>query len=94
MPLTDWELWACAQQVIKTHGDRAPAFVAERIEALAVAGDYLGVQTLPEIPVRPFLVCQTGYVHVQRSGARALKGNSARAPEPRRWAVGGAPFGR
>ena len=41
--MTDWELWACAQQVLRQHGAKAPVFVAERIGALALAGDADGV---------------------------------------------------
>lgn len=41
--MTEWELWACAQTVLQRHGDRAPAFVAERIGALALDGDSNGV---------------------------------------------------
>ena len=29
--LNDWELWACANQVVKTHGENAPLHVAEQI---------------------------------------------------------------
>lgn len=41
--LTEWELWAVADATLKLHGDRAPVFVAERIGALAMAGDADGV---------------------------------------------------
>jgi len=41
--LEDRELWACALQVERQHGDAAPRFVAERIRALAVAGDEEGI---------------------------------------------------
>jgi hypothetical protein len=44
MPLDDWELWACAQQVIKQHGAKAPLHVATRIGELATAGDMDGVE--------------------------------------------------
>jgi len=37
-------LWACALEVQKQHGFRAPVFVAERIGALALAGDLPGVE--------------------------------------------------
>lgn len=43
MVLSDWELWACATAVLKQHGEAAPIFVAERIGALALAGDLGGV---------------------------------------------------
>ncbi len=39
----DRELWACALEVERQHGDRAPVLVAERIGALALAGDVEGV---------------------------------------------------
>jgi len=51
-PLSDWELWACAQQVIKQHGAKAPAHVASRIGELATAGDVDGVQTWQAIAER------------------------------------------
>ena len=43
--LTERELWACAIEVLRQHGSRAPAFVAERIGALVLAGDAAGVAT-------------------------------------------------
>jgi hypothetical protein len=46
------ELWACASMVIEQHGDHAPMFVAERIGALAVAGDQAGVDTWQAIAMR------------------------------------------
>lgn len=52
MPLTDWELWACAQQVIQQHGDRAPVVVAARIGALAEEGDDEGVDAWKAIAAR------------------------------------------
>jgi len=48
----DRELWACALQVERQHGDDAPRFVAERIGALAVAGDQAGVATWKAIAWR------------------------------------------
>ena len=50
--ISDWELWACAQQVMKQHGRAAPVFVAERIGALALAGDADGVTTWKEVACR------------------------------------------
>ncbi|OYX39949.1 MULTISPECIES: hypothetical protein [unclassified Sphingomonas] len=50
--MTDWELWACAVQVEQTHGEHAPLFVAERIGALALAGDLDGVETWKGIAAR------------------------------------------
>lgn len=52
MVLTDWELWACAQQVFKQRGERAPAVVAARIGALAEEGDGEGVDTWKAIAAR------------------------------------------
>ena len=45
--LSDWELWACANHVLQTHGDKAPLHVAEQIGALALAGDEAGIRTWP-----------------------------------------------
>lgn len=43
MMASERELWACANRVVMQHGDGAPMFVAERIGALALAGDWEGV---------------------------------------------------
>ena len=48
----DRELWACALQVERQHGKDAPRFVAERIGALAVAGDQEGIATWKAIARR------------------------------------------
>lgn len=47
--MSDRELWACALQVQKQHGEGANLFVAERIGTLALAGDEAGVATWKEI---------------------------------------------
>lgn len=53
MTLTpDQHIWACALAVEKRHGDGAPLFVAERIGALALAGDEAGVAIWKAIAVR------------------------------------------
>lgn len=52
MPLTDWELWACAQKVIADHKAKAPAHVASMIGTMASAGDHEGVQTWQAIAER------------------------------------------
>ena len=52
MLLGDWELWACAQQVMKQHGVRAPLHAATRIGELAVRNDIAGVETWREIAAR------------------------------------------
>lgn len=50
--LTDWELWACANETRRQHGDRAPVFIAERIGACAVTGDAAGLATWKAIAER------------------------------------------
>ncbi|MGQ0587911.1 MAG: DUF6961 family protein [Sphingosinicella sp.] len=37
-------LWACALEIERQHGERAPVHVAERIGALALAEDWDGVE--------------------------------------------------
>jgi hypothetical protein len=43
--LSEWELWAVANETLRQHGEQAPVFVAERIGALVLAGDAAGVAT-------------------------------------------------
>ncbi len=53
MTLSDEQhLWACALAIEKQHGDRAPVFVAERIGALALAGDAAGIERWKAIAAR------------------------------------------
>lgn len=52
MPLSAWELWACASTVLKTHGDNSPLHVAEQIGALVLTGDVEGIRTWKEIAMR------------------------------------------
>lgn len=53
MPLSDEQhLWACAVAIERQHGARAPVFVAERIGALALAGDAKGVDRWTAIAAR------------------------------------------
>lgn len=52
VPLSDWELWACASTVLETHGAKAPVHVAEQIGALALKGDDEGIHTWQEIAKR------------------------------------------
>ena len=53
MPLSDEQhLWACAVAIEREHGARAPVFVAERIGALALAGDAAGVDRWKAIAAR------------------------------------------
>lgn len=52
VPLSDWELWACANTVLEAHGKQAPVHVAEQIGALALKGDDEGIRTWQEIARR------------------------------------------
>ena len=40
---SDWDLWACAQEVVAQHGADARAFVARRLADLAAADDEEGI---------------------------------------------------
>lgn len=48
----DHERWAEALAIERQHGDQAPVFVAERIGALALAGDEAGVERFRQIAAR------------------------------------------
>jgi len=50
--LTDWELWACANETMVQHGDRAPFVAAVRIAELSVHGDNAGVEAWRRIASR------------------------------------------
>lgn len=50
--LTDWELWACANQVLQMQGENSPWYVADQIGALALDGDADGIATWQEIAKR------------------------------------------
>lgn len=50
--LSDWELWACANQVLQTHGEDSPRYVAEQIGTLALDGDTNGIAAWQEIAWR------------------------------------------
>ncbi|WP_066807087.1 DUF6961 family protein [Sphingomonas asaccharolytica] len=52
MALPEWELWACALAIERQYGDDAPRHIAERISALAIAGDEAGVETWKAIANR------------------------------------------
>jgi hypothetical protein len=52
VPLSDWELWSCANTVLKTHGDKAALHVAEQIGALVLKGDDEGIRTWQNIAKR------------------------------------------
>lgn len=46
------ERWAEALTIERQHGDQAPLYIAERIGALAMAGDAAGVNRFKQIAVR------------------------------------------
>ena len=37
--LSEWELWACANWVLQSHGEHAATHAAEQIEALVQSND-------------------------------------------------------
>jgi hypothetical protein len=41
--LSDWELWACANETLKQHGEEAALSAATRADALLEKGDQDGV---------------------------------------------------
>lgn len=48
----DWELWACANQVLQTQGKNGPRYIAEQIGTLALDGDAEGIAVWQEIARR------------------------------------------
>jgi hypothetical protein len=50
--LSDWELWACANEAIIQHGDRAPFDAAVRIATLTNQGDPEGADAWRRIASR------------------------------------------
>lgn len=61
MPLTDWELWACAQHVMSRRGAQAQDFVFHRVVELAKQADEDGIATWQEIGRRiEILTAQPG----------------------------------
>jgi len=52
MPLSDWELWACAHTVLKLHGEKAALHVAEQIGSLVLKDDAQGIRSWQEIAWR------------------------------------------
>jgi hypothetical protein len=58
--LTEWELWACADEVIRQHGLDAPIFAAMRADQLLLEGEQDGaanwrliVKRINELLARP-----------------------------------------
>ncbi|WP_447953558.1 DUF6961 family protein [Sphingopyxis chilensis] len=58
--LSEWELWACANQALQTHGENAAFHAAEQIGALVLAGDAEGVRTWQAIAARIAQLSATG----------------------------------
>ena len=48
----DQERWAEALAIEKMHGERAPMWIAERLGALALEGNYAGIERMMEIAER------------------------------------------
>jgi hypothetical protein len=42
--ISDWELWACANEMIRQHGEDAGSFAAMRADALFDQGDLGGAR--------------------------------------------------
>lgn len=57
--ISDWELWACASQVLRQHGDRADEHIASRVIELALAGDEEGVLVWKAIAARLDRLCDS-----------------------------------
>ena len=60
---SEQELWACALHVEKLFGDDGPKHIAERIRALALGGDEVGVATWMSIAVRLDQIRDTEILH-------------------------------
>lgn len=52
MALDDKEIWAAALHVERQYREDAPLFIAERIGAMAIAGDIKGVATWKAIATK------------------------------------------
>jgi len=52
MAISEWELWACANEVIRQHGEDAPIHAALRAERLLLKGEAEGAATWRRIGVR------------------------------------------
>lgn len=50
--LTEWELWACANEYIRQHGEDAPLIVAQRADELLAEGDVRGARNFAVIVER------------------------------------------
>ena len=58
--LSEWELWACANRVLQTHGENAALHAAEQIGALVLKGEAEGVRTWQAIAACIAQLCATG----------------------------------
>ena len=58
--LSEWELWACANRVLQTHGEEAARHAAEQIGALVLVGDAEGVRAWQAIAERIAQLSATG----------------------------------
>jgi len=43
--ISEWELWACAYQIVRDHGADAPRYAAERCAMLDASADCDGART-------------------------------------------------
>ena len=50
--LSDWELWACANDYLTKHGEDAPIIAAMRCDELLDACDYEGARNYQAIILR------------------------------------------
>jgi hypothetical protein len=50
--ISEWQIWACAQQQVRQHGGKAPEAAAKRIMELDRDGDAEGVATWRAIASR------------------------------------------
>ena len=45
MSIPEWELWACANEAIRQHGEDAGGFAGRRVDELLLTGDIEGAAT-------------------------------------------------
>lgn len=45
MPISEWELWACASEMVRRHGADAGTHAAMRSDELLEGGDRIGAAT-------------------------------------------------
>lgn len=50
--LSDWELWACANELVRQHAFDAPIFAAMRADELEAAGELDGAKNFRLIVAR------------------------------------------